>query len=124
MTKLDLLIKKIQTESETVSFQEIISFINAYYRYAPARCINGINYELVINEAGDNEGSCKIFAFAQMNELDEIQTLHCFGEYYRVDVLQHPDNDDHANIRTFIKYGWKYIKFDNRVLTLETLKSF
>ncbi|MCK5396259.1 MAG: HopJ type III effector protein [Gammaproteobacteria bacterium] len=120
MNKLDLLIKKIQTEPETVSFQEIISFINAYYRYAPTRFTNGINDELVINEAGDNEGSCKIFAFAQMNELDEIQTLHCFGEYYRVDVLQHPDNDDHANIRTFIKYGWKYIKFDDRALTRDT----
>ncbi len=117
MNKLDLLLKKIRTNPETVSFQETINVIDTYYSYSPTRFTNGINDQLVINNAGDNASSCKIFAFAQLHGLDELQALHCFGDYYRVDVLQHPDNDDHANIRTFIRYGRKHIKFDDVALT-------
>ena len=117
MNKLDLLIKKIQTIPETVSFQETIDVIDEYYYYSATQFTNGSNDELVINKAGDNEGSCKIFAFAQLHHLTKEQTLHCFGDYYRVDVLQHPTKDDHANIRTFIKHGWEHVKFTNCALT-------
>ena len=117
MNKLDLLVKKINTNPETVSFQEIIGIIDDFYHYSPTQFTNGLDEELVINEKGTNEGSCKIFAFAQLHDLDDIQTLNCFGEYYRIDVLQHPDKNDHANIRTFIKHGMKHIRFSDSALT-------
>jgi hypothetical protein len=63
------------------------------------------------------QGSCKIFAFAKLHELDDIQTLNCFGDYYRIDVLQNPENGDHANIRTFMTYGLKHILFSGSALT-------
>jgi len=49
--------------------------------------------------------------------LDDIQTLNCFGDYYRIDVLQNPENEDHANIRTFMTYGLKHILFSCPALT-------
>jgi hypothetical protein len=49
--------------------------------------------------------------------LNEKQTLACFGKYYREDVLRHPENDDHANIRNFMLYGWEGIVFEGEALT-------
>ena len=34
-----------------------------------------------------------------------MQTLNCFGDYYRKDVSHQPEATNHVNIRTFIKYG-------------------
>ena len=70
-----------------------------------------------MNEAGTNEGSCKIFAFAQLHHLSEQATLACFGQYYREDVLQNPQGNDHGNIRNFIKQGWQGITFESDVLS-------
>ena len=50
------------------------------------------------------------------NGLDQEQTLTCFGDYYRKDVLEHPEGSDHANIRNFIKSGWSGIKFETQAL--------
>jgi len=116
MNKLEALIQQLKTAPEQTEFSEVIDIIEYFYHYTPSRFTNGSSEECVINEAGENEGSCKIFSFAQLNNLDEMQTLNCFGSYYRDDVLNHPDNSDHANIRTFIKYGWKYIKFESSAL--------
>ena len=63
------------------------------------------------NEAGENNGSCKLFAFASAHKFSEQQTLNCFAQYYRDDVLNDPKGDSHQNIRNFMKFGWDGIKF-------------
>jgi hypothetical protein len=70
----------------------------------------------VVNESGTNEGSCKIFAFAQLNDLSVEQTLACFGKYYREDVLENPEGNDHGNIRNFMISGWEGVKFSCEAL--------
>lgn len=110
--KTSQLIDKLNTTPEQVSFNEVIETIETDYDYTPAKFTNGG----AINEAGSNEGSCKIFAFAQLNQLDENKTLHCFGNYYRKDVLDNPDGTDHANIRNFIRSGWPGIVFESVAL--------
>lgn len=97
---------------EAVNFADTISVITENYTYTPTAFKNG-NVE---NAAGQNEGSCKIFAFAKLHELTPEQTLALFGDYYRVDVLQHPDATDHQNIRQFIQYGWAGITFEGCAL--------
>lgn len=99
--------------NETVSFTETIAVISENYAYQPTAFKNG-NIE---NAAGQNEGSCKIFAFAKLNELTEAQTLSLFGDYYRVDVLENPDATDHQNIRQFMQHGWTGVTFENAALT-------
>ena len=106
------LIDKLKTNPDQVSFDETMKVITYYYNFRPTTFDNGT----VHNEAGSNEGSCKIFAFAKLNRLTDEQTLACFGDYYRVDVLQHPENDDHANIGQFIKTGLTGIHFDTSPL--------
>lgn len=115
MPDIDL-ISKIKHAPETVEFNEVIAYINDNYHYTPVTFHNGTGTEIVTSAAGTNEGSCKIFAFAELNHLDQLQTLHCFGHFYREDVHKHPDANDHANIRQFMRTGWKGIRFDQQPL--------
>ena len=104
---------QVQGAPDTINFDQVIALINALYQYTPARFTNGA----VVNEAGTNEGSCKIFAFAQLNGFSEMETLALFGKFYRDDVLGHPAGEDHANIRNFILDGWLGIQFDSEPLS-------
>ena len=115
---LEQLLSTLQTSPSSVEFEEVIETIDACYDYTPSRFSNGLSSP-VVNEAGTNEGSCRIFAFAQINNLSEDATLHCFGDYYRNDVLRKPDGDDHANIRAFMRDGWSGITFDQPALTIK-----
>jgi len=112
MTKKELL-QQLIDNPEQVEFSTVISVIDMNYDYQPATFTNGDT----TNDAGSNEGSCKIFAFAQLNNLDQAATLACFGGYYREDVLQNPDVDDHANIRNFMRSGWDGIHFKSVALS-------
>ena len=114
---LNELLSQLKTQPDSVEFDNVIETINNNYSYTPSRFTNGQGDDLVINDAGTNEGSCKIFAFALLNKLSKQQALACFGKYYRQDVLLHPAANDHANIRTLIKYSLNDIKFDNAALT-------
>ncbi len=116
MNQLDKTIKKIKEHPELVEFEEIMTVIDDYYSYTASSFSNGSGEDMVINHSGENEGSCKIFSFAKLHALDVEQTLNCFGNYYRSDVLQHPEKTDHANIRTFMKYGWEHIIYERDAL--------
>ena len=113
---VDELIEKINTDPESINFTEVINTIEKNYHYTPTRFHNGTGKQAASNEAGTNEGSCKIFAFATLHGLNEEETLACFGKYYREDVLNNPEGNDHENIRTFIRHGWSGIQFEGTVL--------
>jgi hypothetical protein len=121
MSDLDTDIAAMKENPEKIEFDQVMQLITRHYDYTPARFSNGSNSDTedkLINDAGKNEGSCKIFAFALNQQFDEQLTLHCFGRYYREDVLTFPEKDDHANIRTFIKYGWPGISFESSALKI------
>ena len=102
--------------NELVSFDETIAVITENYEYSPTEFKNGLNNKQLINTAGTNEGSCKIFSFAQINQLNQQQTLGLFGDYYRKDVLGDPTGTGHQNIRNFMQYGWEGINFTQQAL--------
>jgi len=106
------LISQLHQQTRGVEFEQVMQVINDNYHYQATSFTNG---ELT-NDAGSNEGSCKIFSFAQLNNLGQQQALACFGRYYRDDVLGDPSGNDHANIRNFIKTGWQGIKFESAAL--------
>ncbi len=110
----------INTSPDAVTFSEVIALIDETYIYTPTRFSNGLGNSAVVSEAGSNEGSCKIFAFAQLQQLTQEQTLQCFGDYYRKDVLGNLNGSDHGNIRNFIQFGWEGIRFDGVALTLKS----
>ncbi len=111
MSKSQLLMQ-LNTNADDVVFEQVMQVINDNYSYTPASFKNGE----MLNEAGTNEGSCKIFYFAKLNGLTKQQTLACFGCYYRDDVLQNPNGSDHGNIRNFIKTAWQGIEFQSVAL--------
>ncbi|MCG8614542.1 MAG: HopJ type III effector protein [Pseudomonadales bacterium] len=111
------LLEQVRTEPDSVNFQQVMQTIENNYVYRPTTFTNGGGSDQVHNEAGTNEGSCKIFAFGLLNSLSESEVLACFGDYYRQDVLQNPDGKDHANIRSFMKHGWQGVHFKDEALS-------
>lgn len=113
---LSAFLNKIKN-NELVSFDQTIAVITDNYNYTPTEFSNGLADQKLINTAGTNEGSCKIFAFAKINQLDQTQTLNLFGDFYRKDVLEDPSGNGHQNIRNFMKFGWDGIHFAAPALT-------
>lgn len=105
--------EKINHAPESITFPEVIAYIDAHYDFTPTRFTNGT----AVNEAGQNNGSCKIFSLARLQGLTQEQTLALFGDYYRVDVLGNPDGTDHQNIRNFMQSGWEGIQFEGEALS-------
>jgi len=101
-------------QGDAIDFQETLSIIDQYYRYQPTEFSNGL-VQTLVNDAGCNEGSCKIFAFAGLHALTQQQTLALFGKYYQ-EVLSNPAGDDHKNIRNFMRDGWNGIVFRGQAL--------
>ena len=110
------LLERIKQHPESVGFKEVMSVIADNYSYSAKAFTNGKGDALITNIAGTNEGSCKIFSFAKIHHLSETETLNCFGDYYRIDVLKNPEGSDHGNIRAFIKYGWEAVVFEGEAL--------
>jgi len=103
---------KLAHKPFTIEFAETITLIDSVYEFAPSEFSNGD----IVNKKNENNGSCKIFAFAQDQQFSQEETLSCFGKYYTNDVLNNPDGNDHQNIRNFMKYGWDGIVFNSQPL--------
>jgi hypothetical protein len=110
---LENFFRQLTTDPDTISFQQSIELIESLYNFTETAFRNGEKH----NGAGENNGSCKIFAFALLHQLSAPQTLQMFGDYYRKDVLLSPAGTDHANIRQFIQYGWDGIEFSGQALS-------
>lgn len=110
---LDSFLKKLNKTHQEVAFTDTMAVVEALYDFTPTAFQNGDLH----NEAGQNSGSCKLFSFAKLQNFSVEQTLACFGDFYRKDVLENPDATNHQNIRNFIKTGWEGISFEGIALT-------
>lgn len=108
-----MLLEQLKTFPETIQFKDVIAYIDQEYEFSPTKFKNGNT----INEEDQNNGSCKVFSFAKINDLSKEQTLSLFGDFYREDVLKNPEGTDHQNIRNFIEFGWDGISFEGEALT-------
>jgi hypothetical protein len=107
--QLTILLEKLKSNS--LPFKEVIAFIDTYYNHQPTGFKNGALH----NDANQNQGSAKIFTFAQLNKLNKADTLYLFAEHYQA-VLKTPDGADHQNIRQFMIHGWEGIIFEGEAL--------
>ncbi|WP_163121505.1 HopJ type III effector protein [Acinetobacter portensis] len=101
-----------QLQAGTAKFSDVIAFIEARYNHTPTAFKNGAQ----ANAATENQGSAKVFSFAQLNDLNQAQTLSLFAEHY-ASVLATPEATDHQNIRQFMIHGWDGIAFEATALT-------
>lgn len=97
------------------AFSDILALIDQHFEFQPAGFHNGP----LFNAAGENAGSCRVFALGQYCNLSEADTLQLFAEHYQ-QVLGDPAGDSHGNIRQFMATGWSGIRFDNQPLRART----
>jgi hypothetical protein len=112
--QLTSLLEKLKNNA--LPFKEVIAFIETYYNHQPTAFKNGT----VHNEANQNQGSAKVFTFAQLNNLSKTDTLYLFAEHYQ-SVLKTPDGTDHQNIRQFMTHGWEGIVFEGQALVVKLI---
>ena len=101
-----------QLQAQEANFADVIAHIEARYNHTPTAFSNGQQQ----NAANENQGSAKVFSFAQINGLNQAETLSLFAEHY-ASVLATPEATDHQNIRQFMINGWDGIKFEGTALT-------
>lgn len=109
---LETFINTLKNNPEHIKFSETIAVIESNYNFTPTAFKNG---ELQ-NNAGENSGSCKLFAFAKLQGFTKNDTLACFGKFYFEDVLKDPNGTGHQNIRNFIKTGFDGLSFEEAPL--------
>ena len=107
-----MILEQVKKKPEDIGFKAVIAYIEEHYDFTPTKFKNGNT----INEANENNGSCKVFSFAKLNDLSKKETLSLFGEFYRDDVLGNPEGNDHQNIRNFMEFGWAGVVFDGEAL--------
>jgi hypothetical protein len=110
-----IFLEKLKKTPTEITFAETIATIEENYIFTPAAFKNGSQN----NATGENSGSCKLFAFAQLQKLSPIETLSCFGAYYFEEVLGDPNGSNHQNIRNFINTNWDGIQFEAEALVLK-----
>ncbi|QBQ41647.1 HopJ type III effector protein [Sphingobacterium psychroaquaticum] len=107
-----MLLEQLKNDPQTIEFNDVIAYIDAHYDFTPTKFTNGDT----VNEANQNNGSCKVFSFAKLQQLEKEAVLALFGAFYREDVLKNPTGTDHQNIRNFITHGWAGIQFEGAAL--------
>ncbi len=105
---------KLKSNPSAILFAETMQVIEDNYNFTPTAFKNGT----IENKAGENAGSCKLFAFAKLQKLTKEETLFCFGEHYK-NVLEDANDTSHQNIRNFMKTGFDGLTFENEALTLK-----
>jgi hypothetical protein len=112
---IEAFIEKLKQTPEAITFAETIATIESNYEFTPTAFHNGNQH----NGAGENSGSCKVFAFAKTQQLTQAETLACFGAYYFEEVLGDLEGTNHQNIRNFMQSGWNGIQFEGDALSLK-----
>jgi hypothetical protein len=105
--------QKIKAKPNNIEFSETMAVIESNYDFTPTAFKNGT----LQNNAGENSGSCKLFAFAKLQGFTKDETLACFGKFYFDDVLNDPNGTGHQNIRNFMKTGFEGLFFENEPLS-------
>ena len=108
------LISRITNQSQDVLFEQVMTVIDENYDFSPTAFTNGAQK----NDVGENSGSCKVFSFALLQQLNQEQTLSLFGQHYR-DVKASPDKQDHQNIRQFMLHGFGKLAFQGQALSVK-----
>lgn len=110
-------------KGDSLTFEETLHVIDAHYIHTPTAFSNGVGDDAINNTEQQNQGSCKLFAFARLHRLNSQQTLAAFGQHFQ-HLLEDPEGSDHANIRNFMRFGWDAIHFDGIPLSEKNDHSF
>jgi hypothetical protein len=94
MNDIRTFIERLRTTPETIQFAEVIALIDSHYSHTPTAFINGA----ATNQASENQGSAKVFSFARLHDLNEIETLHCFALKPLINFVKHFGGNFHRSL--------------------------
>ena len=60
-----MIVEQLKNTPEELVFSNVIAYIDEHYEFTPTKFTNGNT----VNEANQNNGSCKVFSFAKINQL-------------------------------------------------------
>ena len=60
-----MMLEQLKNKPEAIDFKEVIAFIDERYNFTPTKFKNGD----IVNQQNENNGSCKVFSFAKLNNL-------------------------------------------------------
>ena len=75
--ELQQFLDTLASTPERIDFETTIAVIEGNYDFTPTAFTNGSTE----NAEGENNGSCKIFAFGLLHNLEKDATLACFGRF-------------------------------------------
>lgn len=101
-----------QTLQAKPGFSDTLAFIDAHFEFTPTAFTNHV----LMNQANENQGSCRVIALAKYAGFSDEEALLAFGEHYR-HVRSNPSGNNHANIRTLMEYGLASVSFEHFPLT-------
>ncbi|SFV69698.1 Type III effector HopPmaJ [hydrothermal vent metagenome] len=102
----------IQLKSKySMKFEDLMQVIEDNYNILTTAFKNGD----LENSADENQGSAKLFAFAKLHNLNNTETLRCFGQYYQ-EVLDDKNGSSHSNIRQLILTGLENVILKKQIL--------
>lgn len=100
-----------QLQNGEAKFADVLAYIESRFEHQPTAFKNGQQQ----NAASENQGSAKVFSLAQIEGLNQTETLSLFAEHYAA-VLNTPEGTDHQNIRQFMQHGWDGVTFEGKAL--------
>ena len=100
-----------QLQNYEAKFADVLAYIESRFEHQPTAFKNGQQH----NASTENQGSAKVFSLAQIEGLNQAQTLSLFAEHYAA-VLNTPEGTDHQNIRQFMQHGWDGVTFEGEAL--------
>ena len=72
-----MIVEQLKNTPEELAFSNVIAYIDEHYEFTPTKFTNGNT----VNEANQNNGSCKVFSFAKINQLSPEETLLCLASF-------------------------------------------
>ena len=72
-----MLLEQLEKSPENINFKDIIAYIDENYDFTPTKFINGNT----TNEANQNNGSCKVFSFAQQKIYQKNKHFNFLGNF-------------------------------------------
>ena len=81
-------------------------------RYTPTAFRVGVGSEAEnANKAGENEGACRVLAFAKLHSLSKREAVALFAQH-AADVAADPNGTSHKNIRGLMAGGMTSLRFE------------
>ena len=77
LKKNKMIIEQLKNTPEELVFSNVITYIDEHYEFTPTKFTNGNT----VNEANQNNGSCKVFSFAKITNFLQKRRFYYLASF-------------------------------------------